>query len=320
MYYVGVDLGATNVRAIVGDASATFLGSARAPTPNGPTGEAITEAVIDVVADACEDAGVEQTSVSAAGVGAMGRLNHAAGTVDAPANLTDGIGPVPLVTPLSEALDTARVFLCKDTLAGAVGDRFFVHSHAANLVYLTISSGIGAGVITDGEMLFGRDGNAGEVGHVTIDSRGSLTCGCGRDGHWEAYCSGNNIPQLARSLCDRDSETALPVTDPDFTAKDVFEYAGTDAFADRVIERIAALNTIGVANVVHAYDPDVISIGGAVALNNPEEVVEPIRARLDDAVVVDAPEVALSALGEQTVVKGALVYARSRDGTGRSKR
>ncbi len=310
MAYVGVDLGATNVRAVVGDGSATIIGSARTTTPSGPTGSAITEAVAAVVRDACSDAGLRPDSITAAGIGSMGRLDRAAGVVRTPSNLADDLGPIPLVEALSELLETERVFLCGDTAAGALGERFFNYPETPNVVYLTISSGIGGGIIADGSLLVGRNGNAGEVGHTTVDWQGALSCGCGRDGHWEAYCSGDNIPRFARLLYRRASiSTDLPIEAESFTAKDVFEYAGEDELADRVLRRLATLNTVGVANVVHSYDPAVVIIGGAVALNNPSHVVAPIRDRLDDHVIVEAPAVALSELGEQAVLKGALVYA-----------
>ena len=315
MSYVGVDLGATNVRAVVGDESTTIVGSARTATPSGPTGSAITETVLTVVRDACSDAGVGPESITAAGIGSMGRLDRAAGVVRAPSNLADDLGPIPLVDPLSELLDTERVHICGDTAAGALGERFFNYPETANVVYLTVSSGIGAGIIADGNLLLGRNGNAGEVGHTTVDWRGAMTCGCGRDGHWEAYCSGDNIPRFARMLYERASiSTDLPIEAESFTAKDVFEYAGGDEFADRVLRRLASLNTVGVANVVHTYDPAVVSIGGAVALNNPSHVVTPIRDRLDDRVILETPDVVLSELGEQAVLKGALAYALG-DGT-----
>jgi glucokinase len=154
------------------------------------------------------------------------------------------------------------------------------------------------------------------VGHTTIDADGTMTCGCGRDGHWEAYCSGNNIPAFARTLHDDDPvETAVPLDDPEFGAADLFEHAGADAFADRVVERVAELNTLGVANLVHSYAPRVVSVGGAVALNNPERVVGAVRARLDDAVLVDVPDVRVSELGDAAVLKGALASALT-GGTG----
>jgi glucokinase len=317
MHYVGVDLGATNVRAAVGDETGTIVGSDRDETPGGLAGTAVTDAVLGVVRGACADASVSPASVVAAGIGAMGRLDPSVGGVRVPSNLTDDLGPIPLVGPLSDLLDTDEVFLHGDTVAGAIGERFFSYPDTGDLAYLTISSGIGAGVVTGGDVLSGWNGNAGEVGHTTIDADGTMTCGCGRDGHWEAYCSGNNIPRFARTLHETDPvETSLPLESPEFTAEDVFDHAGSDEFADRVVDRVAELNVLGVANLVHSYAPRVVSVGGAVALNNPVRVVDPIRARLDEAVLIDVPEVRVSDLGEEAVLKGAVASALT-GGTGR---
>src|SRR6056297_845001 len=97
--------------------------------------------------------------------------------------------------------------------------------------------------IFDGHVLSGWDGNAGEVGHMTIDPHGTMTCGCGHDGHWEAYCSGNNIPHYAQHLHEEHPiDTALPLDAPDFSAADVCTFAGEDEFADLVIDRVCRWN------------------------------------------------------------------------------
>ncbi|SEH42967.1 glucokinase [Halopenitus malekzadehii] len=311
-HYVGVDLGASNVRAAVGDETATISASAREPTPDGPTGEAVTEAVREVVRAACAEAAVDPAAVAGAGLASMGRLDVDAGTVTVPSNLGDDIDGIRLVEPVATLLDLdpESVTLRGDTQAGAIGDRFHAHPAVDDLVYLTISSGIGAGVIADGDLLRGRNSNAGEVGHQTIDADGTMTCGCGQPGHWEAYCSGNNIPRFARRLFEEGtSDTALPIDDESFTAADVFAYAGRDAFADHVIDRVTALNVLGVANVVHAYAPDVVTLSGAVVTNNPDTIVDPIRDRLPPKLVVDTPEVTVSDRGDAAVLEGALVLA-----------
>jgi glucokinase len=316
-YYVGVDLGATNVRAVVADEEGTVIGKSDDGTPRGPNGIAITEAVLRVTREACAEAGIDPGDVVAAGIGSIGPLDLAEGAVENPANLPDTIDRIPLTGPLSVLLDTDRVYLHNDTNAGVIGERFHSDSNPDDIVYITISSGIGAGVCVDGNVIAGWDGNAGEVGHMTVDPNDFMTCGCGHDGHWEGYCSGNNIPRYARELYRDDPtvETALPVEDPDFTAVDVFEHAGEDDFADFVIDNICHWNAMGVANVIHAYAPLIVYVGGAVALNNPELVVEPIRERIDDMVMVNIPDIQLTNLGDEVVVKGALASAMT-GGTG----
>jgi len=315
-YYVGVDLGATNVRAVVADDDGTVIGRSDRGTPRGPTGITVTEAVLRVAREACAEGGVEPEQVNAAGIGAIGPLDLAEGTVENPANLPDTIDRIPLTGPLSVLFDTDRVYLHNDTNAGVIGERFYSDRNPDDMVYLTISSGIGAGVCVDGNVLSGWDGNAGEVGHMTVDPQGLLTCGCGHDGHWEAYCSGNNIPRYAQFLYEEDDiETALPIDAPEFSAVDVFAHDGEDEFATHVVEQLAHWNAMGVANIVHAYAPLIIYVGGAVALNNPERTLDPIRERMDEMVMSNVPEIQLTTLGDDVVVKGALASAMT-DGTG----
>jgi glucokinase len=318
-FFVGVDVGATNVRAAVADEDGTVLATARQRTPRGPSGIDVTEAVLDTVRAACADAGVDPADVRAAGVGSIGPLDLADGSADSPANLS--VDTVPLVGPLSKLVDSEQVFLHNDAVAGVIGERFHADRNPDDMAYVTISSGVGAGVAVDGHVLAGWDGNAAEVGHMVVDPQGQQTCGCGRDGHWEAYCSGENIPGYARALAAEAGgvESSLPLDDADFSAKHVFEQAPDDEFAARVVDRVGFWNAVGVTNIVQAYAPLVVSVGGAVALNNPEQVLDPIREHLEEDVFNNVPEVRLTTLGDDVVLRGALASALT-GGTGDESR
>jgi glucokinase len=266
--------------------------------------------VLSVTREACDAAGIDPSEARAAGIGAIGPLDLAEGVVENPANLPDTIDRIPLTGPLANLLETDRVYLHNDTNAGVIGERFHSERNPDDMVYLTISSGIGAGICVDGNVLSGWDGNAGEVGHMTLDPHGFMTCGCGHEGHWEGYCSGNNIPKYAAELHAEDPvETALPVGDPDFDAVDVFEHAGRDEFADHVIDQVAYWNAMGVANIVHAFAPLIVFVGGAVALNNPELTLDPIREHLPEMVMSNIPQLELTTLGDDVVLKGAIASA-----------
>ena len=316
VYYAGVDLGATNVRAVVADGDGTIVGSHEQGTPRGPTGIAVTEAVLGVLREACANANIDPDQITTAGIGSIGPLDLAEGAVIDPANLPDTIDRIPLTGPIMNLIESDEVYLHNDTNAGVIGERFYSDRNPDDMAYLTISSGIGAGICVDGSVLSGWDGNAGEVGHMVVDPQGQLTCGCGKDGHWEAYCSGNNIPRYTRWIHQEDPvETALPVEDPEFSAADVFELAGKDPLADHVIEQVGHWNAMGVANIIHAYAPLVIYVGGAVALNNEELVLGPLKEELSEMVFTNVPDVQLTTLGDEVVVKGALASAMTR-GTG----
>lgn len=316
--YAGVDLGASHVRAVVGDETGRELGSHSADTPRGPTGIAVTEAILETIRRACDDAGVEPTAIQAAGVGSIGPLDLAEGIIDNPANLPDTIDRIPITGPISNLIDSDDVYLHNDTTAGVIGERFFSERNPDDMVYLTISSGIGAGVAVDGNILTGWDGNAGEVGHMQIDPTGFMPCGCGWEGHWESYSSGNNIPRYATQLHREDPvETSLPVEDDEFDAADVFAHAKEgDDFAAYVIEQVNHWNAIGVANLVHAYAPLVVYVGAAVATNNPETILEPIREQIPEMILGNIPDIQLTTLGDDVVVMGALASALT-DGTGK---
>jgi glucokinase len=308
--YAGADLGATHIRAVIGDSSGAIIASHRCDTPRGPRGIDITEAVLTAIREACKAAGIGPDSITAAGIGSFGPLDLATGTVENPANLPDTVEEIPLTGPVETLCETEHVYLHNDANAGLIGERYYSDRNPDDMVYLTISSGIGAGVAVDGNVLRGWDGNAGEVGHMTIDSRGFMTCGCGHDGHWEAYCSGDNIPKYATQLHRDDPvETALPIGTSEFDAADVFEHAGTDDFATHVLEQIAHWNAIGVANIVHDFAPLIISVGGGVAINNPDLVLEPIREKLDEMVMTNIPKLQLTDYGDDVVVRGALASA-----------
>jgi glucokinase len=307
--YLGVDLGATTIRAAVGDRAGQVAGAHRTATPRGPTGIAVTDAVLEAVRTACADAGVAPEAVVAAGIGAIGPLDAGEGAAVDPANLPSVVDRVPLVGPLRSLLATDRIQLHNDATAGAIGERFF-RDGGDDLVYLTLSTGVGAGAVVDGHVLEGPRGNAAEVGHVTVDP-GGRPCGCGGAGHWEAYCGGANVPAYARDLYDGEG-TTLPLDDPDadLDAAAVFDAdAAGDAFATRVVDRIGRWNALGVATLVHAYAPQVVAVGGGVARNNPERVLGPIRERLPAHVATAVPEIRRTDEDGDAVVRGALASA-----------
>ncbi|MFB6353858.1 MAG: ROK family protein [Halobacteriales archaeon] len=307
----GVDLGATNLRAAVAVGRDGPDGVERRPTPQGDDGEAVAASVTDALADASAMAGLDPGELTAVGVGTIGPLDRDAGAVVEPPNLA-GVERMPLRDELATFVGRDRVYVENDAVAGLVGERSARAHPPADLVYLTLSTGIGAGVAVDGHVLRGRRGNAAEVGHLVVDPAGRRTCGCGRPGHWEAYCAGAAIPGLARDLASGGSRgTDLDLDDPALSAADVLGAAGDDPLADRVVERVRGYNAIGLANVVHAYAPDRIAVGGAVALENRSLLVDPMAGAVAEHAILDVPAIEPAVHGHDAVLRGALALARS---------
>lgn len=191
-----------------------------------------------------------------------------------------------------------EVKIVNDTAAAVAGEYLYGDT-PEDMVYITISSGIGMGAVIDGELIEGWNGNLGEIGHVSIGDMG-LECGCGGTDHWEAYCSGNNLPEMAREL------TGTSFSD----ARQVFEdYREGDPDAAKAIEEMNSLNLEGLSIVVDLFNPELVSLGGAVALNHPDTIIPPLRENIDEKTINQAPRIELCSLGERSVLHGLRAFA-----------
>jgi glucokinase len=310
---VGVDLGATRVRVCVGDESGILLWRRSTNMPNPPTVDGYVEVLVKRVREGIDHCpkGAEVTGV---GVASIGPLDLKEGRMRAPANIPYDF--VPIVRPLTEALGK-KVTMINDAKAAALGERAFGAGRThEDLVFITISTGIGAGAIVDGRILSGKDGNAGEIGHMVVDREGRLTCGCGRKGHWEAYCSGKNMHKLAALMGGIDPEKQGRKLSAELGVKGKVDSAKIMAAAKRrnplalkVVAEMGKLNALGVANAINAYDPSIIILGGAVTLNNAKMVMDPIIEMAPKHAINRAPDIVLSPLGDDAGLFGALSLA-----------
>ena len=309
-HYFGIDVGATKTRCLVATGELQRVAHVSRPTTQGPTADAFTAGVDAAIEETLAESGVTPDESAGVGIASFGPLDADAGVVAETPNLGSDLRNVPLrETVASYFLGETPVVMLNDAVAGVVAE----HREGgddANVVYLTLSSGVGAGVVVDDQLLRGRDGNAAEVGHFTLDPDSGRRCGCGGTGHWEGFASGENVAAYALELRDEaDIDTALPATREELSAEDVFDAAGEDPLATEVVDRVGRWNALGVANVVHAFAPDRVAVGGGVALNNPDRVLDPIRERVGDHLMVDAPEIHLTEFGDDVVVTGAVLAA-----------
>lgn len=299
----GVDLGATRVRAAVAEPDGTLLARAERDTPAGD-GATVADAVAATLEAACTDAGLTPRALAAVGAGTVGPLADAgAGVVADPPNLP-GVDRLALGDRL-RGLTGGPVVVHNDAVAGLLAER--AAGAPPDTVYLTLSTGIGAGASVDGHVLEGQGGNAAEVGHLVVAPDGALRCGCGAVGHWEAYCAGARLPAHARHLA-RERGVATDLALAELTTERLVAAGAADPLADRVLDRVAHLNAVGLAALVHAYDPALVAVGGGVARHAAGRVLDPAVEALSDHLLVDAPTVRLTTL-EGPVLRGALAAA-----------
>jgi glucokinase len=318
---LAVDIGGTKILTAVVAADGRVLARHRLDTP--PRGvEPVLAAVEAGARAALRGAGLALRDVTAAGVGAPGPLDPRAGIVFEPPNLP-GWRNVPLADLLRGRLGLP-VFVENDANAAAVGEWWVGAGRGAHdLIYLTVSTGIGGGIIIGDRLLQGASGTAGEVGHMTIDVDGP-PCPCGRStGCLEVLASGTAIARMAREALALPRPTALrgfAGGDPAaIEARHVAEAAQAgDAVAAEIFERAATYLGVGVANLLNLCNPQRIVIGGGVSKAG-ALLFEPVR-RVATARAFERPgrdaQILPAALGDDVGVVGAAAVALQRSGRG----
>jgi glucokinase len=312
-YAIGVDLGGTQVRAALSDEEGNFLAKLEERVDK-KSEKAISGQIIRIARSLCNESGADSAGLKGIGIASTGPLDLRKGALIRPTNLPFEF--VPLTKPISGKLKILA-YLLNDCTAGVVGEKEFgAGGDLDNLVYITLGTGIGGGAIVDGHLLLGKDGNAVEIGHITIDYTGSLKCGCGKSGHWEAYCSGRNIPNFVRmKLREVDgkkvrSSLLFKNMAGDFSklsSEILFEAAKCgDDLSIELVEEIGRLNAIGFANVINAYDPSLITVGGSVALQNKKLVMNPIKKYVERYTRNRIPRIMITPLAEDVSVYGAI--------------
>jgi glucokinase len=312
-YFLGVDLGGTKILTALVDERGRVMQRARIATPAGgpaPVVDGITETVHDVM----RQAGIDLRAVRGLGVGAPGPMNPDAGVVFEPPNLP-GWHDVPLGDMLTRRLGVPA-HIENDANAAALGERWAgAGAGIDDLIYITVSTGVGAGLILRGRLYHGVSGTAGEVGHMVIDPSGP-PCPCGRRGCLEAISSGPSIAREARAAVLAGRQTSLAGMDSEaIDAKTIADAARDgDAVAREIYARAAGALGAGVTNLVNLLNPAMVVIGGGVAEAG-ELIFAPVR-RIVKQEAFERPAAAVqivpAALGTDAGVVGAAAVARER--------
>lgn len=313
MYYIGIDIGATNTRIAVADEGGRILKRIRFSSPHEGDENTVAEVILEKLRS---EFAQYLDRVKSVGIGTIGPVDLRRGMVVNTPNL--GIPTFHLVKPLSESLKRP-VYMLNDCVAAVWGERRFGAARGVdNAVYITISTGIGGGVIVNGALLLGKDGNAHEIGHIVVDYKYRLRCGCGGYGHWEGYASGSGIPRFAKYIAENEELSPEEQRSPLYElalagglrSEILYREARRgDAFAKRVVEEVTRINIAGVASVINVYDPEVVTIGGSIALRNPDLVIEPIVREAPRNIITRAPRIEATPLGDDAVLYGAIALA-----------
>ena len=302
---VAVDIGGTHIRA------AAYEENSITPLRHQRTRSHGTESgVFDRLVKTIESVW-QAGAVDAIGIASPGPLDPHSGTILDTPNIPEWVN-FPVAPKLSEHFGVP-VYLDNDANMAGLGEwQYGAGKGHDNLVYLTISTGIGGGVITSGTLLQGFHGLGAELGHVIVDPNGPV-CSCGHRGHIEAFSAG---PAIARYICEQveAGQTSSIQIQPNLSAAQVADAAFQgDTLAIAAFERAGFYLGIAVANYLAIFDPSILIFGGGVSQAG-ELLFKPFRESLRQHVFhphyLDDLVITKAALGDDAGLLGALALAR----------
>ncbi|MEJ5314280.1 ROK family protein [Anaerolinea thermophila] len=306
-YYIAVDIGGTQLRAaLYPEGEQKAVSQKRIPT------QARDQSAVDRLLELIKTVLPAHGKVKAIGMAAPGPLNPKTGILYAAPNIPGWVN-LPLAQIVQDRFKIPTL-LGNDANLAAMGEwKFGAGRGYQHLLYMTVSTGIGGGVIEDGKLLLGYKGLAAEIGHITVDPSGPL-CGCGQRGHLEALASGTAIAryvteQLARGVPSSMAELST------VSARDVSLAAEQgDPLAREALARAGGYLGRAIADFLHLFNPQIVIIGGGVSRSG-KYLLDPLREAI--AAYVISPEylhglvVTTASLGDDAGLLGALALAQT---------
>ena len=315
--YAGVDLGGTNLKLGLVSAGGELLHRHDAPTEADRGPDHVLARIAQAVRRLADGAQVSLADIAAVGIGSPGPLDSKAGVVVFTPNMA-GWRDVPVRDRLQKDLGRP-VVLENDANAAAYGEfRCGAGRGISNLVLLTLGTGIGGGIILDGRLFRGSTDTGAELGHMVIQY-GGRRCGCGNRGCLEAYASATAVVgRMGERIEAGDSSTLASARD--FTCRDVFEAAQKgDALAKRIVEETADYLAVGITNILHILNPEMVVLTGGM-MGAGDSFLNAIRCRVRETAferASSACEICWSTLGGDAGILGAALAAEAFDRTGR---
>ncbi len=284
-YVVGIDVGGQTTKMGVVDARGQVVAQTVIRSDNYDDAEPYLDEVAAALKKIIADAGVEG-QIRGIGIGAPNG-NYYTGMVEmAPNVVWAKTKAVPVATLLQEKMGGIPVALTNDANAAAVGEMTYgVARGMKNFIMITLGTGVGSGIVINGEVVYGHDGFAGELGHVRVIKNNGRLCGCGRCGCLEAYCSAIGVARTAREWMDMTDEPSLLRGVDNLSSKDVYDAAKEgDALALRVFQFTGHILGEAFADFIAFSAPEAIVLFGGLARSK-EFLTEPILEAMNGNVL-----------------------------------
>lgn len=283
MMYLGIDVGGTNIAVGVVNENKEIIAKTSNKSPVPCTMDEFCDAMALTARQAMEKAGITLDDIPWVGIGCPGTVNRGTGIIEFTNNLH--FSNWPLVKMMEERMGGKKVIIENDANAAAYGEfKAGALKGAQNAVAITLGTGIGSGIIIDGNIYAGNNYAAGEMGHMVIVYDGRQ-CNCGRKGCWERYASATGLIITTKEYMEKDKDSVMwELCDGDInkasgrTAFDAMRKG--DASGKAVVDEFINYLGCGLVNVINTFQPDILCIGGGIC-NEGETLLAPVRAYID---------------------------------------
>ncbi len=310
MYYIGIDLGGTNIAIGIVDENYKIVKKGSVPTNPDRAPEEIIKGMAGLCRKLVDEAGISLDDIAYAGIASPGTANHNTGIVEYANNLP--FRDFHIAEILQSYFPVKKVYLENDANAAAKGEAIAGAARGTkDSVMITLGTGVGGGIIIDGKVYSGFNCAGAELGHIVIEYNG-VPCSCGRKGCWESYSSATALIRMTKEqmmeskdsvmweLCNGDIEKVSGKTS--FAAMKKGDAAG-QAVVDKYIGYLAS----GIATIINIFQPEVLSIGGGIC-NEGSYLMDPLMKAIENETYgnnQNRPQIKIAELGNDAGIIGA---------------
>lgn len=313
-YFVGIDLGGTNIAAAVVDEYGVIYGRAKRKTLAPRPYNEIFDDMALCAREATENSGISFDDIEAVGIGSPGSIDRENGIIEFSNNL--GFYDVPLVSYMEKALGK-EIYVENDANAAAWGE-FLAGSGKGcdSMVMVTLGTGVGSGIIIDGKLFTGAYGQGAEMGHMTIVAGGEK-CTCGRRGCFEAYASATALVRMTKNAMKKnpDSDMWKICKGKLSNANGVTAFKTKDDAAKGVVKEYLGYLTEGIINILNIFEPNLVCIGGGIS-HEGRKILIPVEKGAKkysfDRFSEKQPRIELATLGNDAGIIGAALLWKNK--------
>ncbi len=285
-YVLGIDIGGTNTVFGIVDARGQVVASDSIKTRKHNIFDDYIQELHDGISRLLK-ANEAEGKIQGVGIGAP-NANYYTGTIDNNVNLPWSAPNLPLAEKISQSFDGIPVAVTNDANAAAIGEMTYGAARGMrDFIMITLGTGVGSGIVINGQVVYGHDGFAGELGHVIVKRNNGRICGCGRTGCLEAYASATGVARTAREFLELRSDPSVlrDLEIEDITSKDVYDAAVVgDKLAKEIFEYTGKILGEAFADMIAFSSPQAIVLFGGLAKSG-DLLLKPLREALDASVM-----------------------------------